>query len=137
MIERYIGQVYETLSKKFYYDLGCMLKEGRTVEDVFSLVALFESQCAMQTFYNDPYRLESNEQFIRTYVMIQKEIFELLAEKAEMDLDELYTLYNQYNAKKTVTIACTAKDEYLNAIYARIKQKQGESVKSIFDAYLE
>lgn len=137
LIERYIGQVYETLSKKFYYDLGCMLKEGRTVEDVFSLVALFESQCAMQTFYNDPYRLESNEQFIRTYVMIQKEVFELVAEKAEMDLDELYALYNQYNEKKSVTIACTAKDEYLNAIYARIKHKQGESVKSIFDAYLE
>lgn len=130
---KYASQVCETLSKKFYYDLAVMLKDGRSLEEIFSLIALFENVCLNQTFYTDQYRLESNVDFINNYVKIQDVVFNMLADKLNINLIEVYDLYNQYNNRKNITITCTNKDEYLNEIYLRIKHNQGHSINYMYN----
>lgn len=92
------GNVAITLSKQFYTNL-CTRINGKQVkmEDLFSIISVFETELSRQTWYTDPTKIENLYPFFKSYTEIQTKMFEMLAKSLNLTTQEVQKAYNAYN----------------------------------------
>jgi len=95
-----IGQ---TLTKQFYKNLSLQISNKEfKVEEIFSIISVFENELSRELFYNS--NQDTLEKFFDVYTDVQSELFNIIANKLGISVDELQQIYNAYNSKVSVDV---------------------------------
>ncbi|MBE6150031.1 MAG: hypothetical protein E7170_04850 [Firmicutes bacterium] len=122
--KNYNAAIYETLSKKMYYELTQNLSNKNIdVKKAFNLMVLFENSCLNNVLYTKESLIPYNEKFIKTYSESQSQFFEIMSNKINMSKEELQQLYNYYYKNNDIIFNGTIKDDMLNDIHNKINYK--------------
>lgn len=123
-----------TLSKLFYRDLACQLQSGLTLQDVFSMIAVFEVEMSRMTkFYSVP---KQNTAFVEGYCAIQNSFMELLAAQTGVtaqDLQGQYTAWFYALDDMPLAISCLPQEtvQWLQAI---LETRSDNKRKTVMEA---
>lgn len=94
--------IYETVTKIFYRDLTKkMTNNNTTVQDIFYLITLFETDINSHIKYNEEDRKQYNSDFMMKYTEIQTQFFQLMSSTNTYTYDEIINMYNSYGSKVT------------------------------------
>ena len=98
------GSVCTTLTKYFYLNLTEKIKnEEMTTEDVLNLISLFEEDIQKHILYDNESMKEYNREFIIKYLDIQKQFFELISKKIDIDVEQIDYMYKVYDSNINYT----------------------------------
>lgn len=87
-----------TMSKIFYTNLSERLQKGDAkVEDVFMLIATYESKLNTHIAYGKQENYSTRKEFINNYVTIQDMFFNELANSLNLKIDDIKGAYEAYN----------------------------------------
>lgn len=89
-----IGQ---TLSKMFYKNLANKLKNNQIkLEDLFSLIAVFETRMAKEVWYNSTEQNAYMNDFYNNYTAIQNAFFKEISKASNISFEKLIEYYTNY-----------------------------------------
>ena len=135
------GVVAISESKMFYNNLLEKINnKSVTLEDVFSVIAVYELELSRQLWYQTKY--ESLEYFLEEYTKIQTEFFYVLSINSQLDVEslkELYYLYNENYHLESINVSFLSNEEnaFLNYISeTRTGNKKDAILKVYDDEYL-
>ena len=132
--QSYSSSVYQTLTKKFYSDLGNKItNQTISLKDAFALISLFENDASNHLWYADISRIENNRSFIEIYVDIQDNFFEMIAKQLNISVEEIKESYNAYNRNMNFEINELAKDpEFLKKVSEKIQHNKSIGVNEVY-----
>ena len=129
-----------TLTKIFYSNLSKKMSERQLkLEEVFTLVSVFETELNRITWYSTGSRLEANCDFFDNYISIQNEYFMLLSYEADIDSEKLYNAYNAYNASLKsgviqLSFLSADKNRFLTDIAENRQNNKKNSINEVYKA---
>ena len=90
--------ILKTLSKEFYKSLSSQVsKENVSLDTVFYLINVYESDVFIHLFYNEKDRIASGVEFFDFYTELQNKFFEMLSISTDYNFDEIVDLFNNYS----------------------------------------
>lgn len=100
------NSVTQTETKLFYsYLAESISNKNIKVEDIFALISLFENNINVQNrYYVAEHYYEQYSDFFDLYMEAQNEFFQIIANKLNVELSDVYDAYNAYNEYKKINI---------------------------------
>ena len=90
--------ILKTLSKEFYKSLSSQVSKGNvSLDTVFYLINVYESDVFIHLFYNEKDRIASGVEFFDFYTELQNKFFEMLSISTDYNFDEIVDLFNNYS----------------------------------------
>jgi hypothetical protein len=91
------GSVAQTLTRLFYRNLARRIAGWQTrVEDIFSLISIFEQEMQRLTWYGQANRATDNDDFFKLYGKLQTSLFTAIGLQIGEGLDAIRAAYEQY-----------------------------------------
>ncbi len=131
--EKYMSDAHTVFAKKLLYDLS---RQTLTLQEMFTMMSLFETVCNNNLFYTDLYRMRPSLDFISAYVMMQEKYFELLAESLGVTPEEIWDLYTFFHANEYIFLEALEKSTLLNSIYDKTGFNKGMTIWEAYERFL-
>lgn len=133
--------IAQTLTKQFYTNLADRCKSSTvSLNEIFSLISIFENELSREIWYSSSGNKDAYVAFYSNYNGIQSSFFETIANKLNINRDEIQQAYNAYNAKVDVdasklTLVSSDKKDYLSYILKTRKNDKMNSVNYVSESF--
>lgn len=133
------SSIAQTLSKHFYKNLANSLKNKQVgIKEIFSIISVFENEISREILYNS--NQNTLETFFDMYNELQSNLFEIVANKLGISVDDVQQAYNAYNKQTTVKLENTVlldreKEEFFNYITETRKGHKMNSINYVSKKY--
>lgn len=130
------GSVSLTLTKVFYINLLKGLEnKSVSIEDVYQLISIFEDEISRITWYSS--KNSYFPEFIENYQKIQMMVFEKIAEKTNLSVDEIASSYSNYHKNLGVYHEIDwlndDKNKFLSNMFSTRRDQRKESIIEIYN----
>lgn len=133
--------IAQTLTKQFYTNLANKCKNSTvSLNEIFSLISIFENELSRGIWYASSGNKDAYTAFYSNYNGIQSSFFEAIANKLNINRDEIQQAYNSYNAKvdadaSKLTLVSSDKKDYLGYILETRKDDKMNSVNYVSESF--
>jgi len=90
--------IAQTLTRVFYRNLTkTLVDNSMSLNEIYILISLFETEMNRITRYNDTNREQENEAFLENYIRIQDNFWEMISQENEFSKEQLKDLFTSYH----------------------------------------
>ncbi len=135
-----LSPISEVLSKKFYKNLIYSIRNKEiTIEELFSIISVFEMQLNKQCRYYESSKTKYLESLYTTYNDIQSELFECISSKLKISKEDIQELYNAYYKNfntPNIKFMLEDKNSFYSELYNKNKYFRMDSINAYYNKYL-
>lgn len=127
------GSISLTLSKQFYRNLFNEITEKDVdLDNILKIICVYENEISRFTWYSSKYS-DLND-FLDKYVKLQDEVFQTLADKTNLSLDEIRDIYENYNKNlnNNINWLTSDKNDFYNYITSTRKNDKKDSIYNVY-----
>lgn len=97
------SSICQYLTNQFYANLSNrIVNQNVKLEEIFKLVSTLESTLNVHLKYTLEERFETYESFFNEYLNTQNTFFQIIADKLNLNLDDIVSAYNEYNGQMEI-----------------------------------